>query len=237
MTETMDLFWLALQDCIAALPITLFLTAVSVFLGLCLAVPLAVISQKTGTIGARLTNGFVYFFTGTPLLVQLYIFYFGIPSLGFVSDLMQTPGWGFLKEGYIWVLAALTLNTAAYSTVIFSGAIRNTDRGEIEAALAYGMNRAQAMRRVILPSSLRRALPAYSNEVIMTMHSTALASTVTIVEITGAASFFNSTYYEPFIAYSAAAVLYLALNTILVLGFRQIEKRYLAHLKSRLSSA
>ena len=121
--------------------------------------------------------------------------------------------------------------------MIFSGAIRNTERGEIEAALAYGMNKAQAMRRVILPSSLRRALPAYSNEVIMTMHSTALASTVTIVEITGAASYFNSTYYEPFIAYSAAAVLYLILNTLLVLAFRQVEKRYLVHLKSRLGSA
>ena len=237
MNETLDLFWLALQDCIAALPITIFLTVVSVLIGLCLAIPLAVISQREKTLGARLTNGFVYFFTGTPLLVQLYIFYFGIPNLPVVSNLMQTPGWEFLKEGYIWVLTALTLNTAAYSTVIFSGAIRNTERGEIEAALAYGMSKAQAMRRVILPSSLRRALPAYSNEVIMTMHSTALASTVTIVEITGAASYFNSTYYEPFVAYSAAAVLYLVLNILLVLAFRQVEKRYLVHLKSRLGSA
>ena len=97
--------------------------------------------------------------------------------------------------------------------------------------MAYGMSRAQALRRVILPSSLRRALPAYSNEVIMSMHATALASTVTIVEITGAASYFNSTYYEPFIAYSAAAVLYLALNSVLVGVFRLFEKKYLVHLK------
>lgn len=236
MSETLELFYQALLDCIAALPITIFLTVVSVACGLLLAVPFAVIVQKKKTIAAKLVNAFVYFFTGTPLLIQLYIFYFGIPSLGFVNELMQQPGFEFLKGSYIYVLAALTLNTAAYSTVIFSGAIRNTDRGEIEAAYAYGMSKAQAMRRVILPSSLRRALPAYSNEVIMTMHATALASTVTIVEITGAASFFNSTYYEPFIAYAAAAVLYLILNSLLVFAFRQVEKRYLVHLKSRLSS-
>ncbi|HZJ98067.1 MAG: ABC transporter permease subunit [Alcaligenaceae bacterium] len=231
MNDTLELFWLAFQDCLNALPITVMLTLVSVSIGFLLALPLAVASLKNGTIAAKLTNGFVYFFTGTPLLVQLYIFYYGIPSLGPVSELMQEPGWEFLKSGYIWVLTALTLNTAAYSTVIFAGAIKNTDRGEVEAAMAYGMSRAQALRRVILPSSLRRALPAYSNEVIMSMHATALASTVTIVEITGAASYFNSTYYEPFIAYSAAAVLYLALNSVLVGVFRLFEKKYLVHLK------
>lgn len=231
MNDTLELFWLAFQDCLNALPITVMLTLVSVSIGFLLALPLAVASLKNGTIAAKLTNGFVCFFTGTPLLVQLYIFYYGIPSLGPVSELMQEPGWEFLKSGYIWVLTALTLNTAAYSTVIFAGAIKNTDRGEVEAAMAYGMSRAQALRRVILPSSLRRALPAYSNEVIMSMHATALASTVTIVEITGAASYFNSTYYEPFIAYSAAAVLYLALNSVLVGVFRLFEKKYLVHLK------
>lgn len=233
MSDTLELFWLAFQSCLEALPITIMLTSVSVFIGFFMALPMSVLSLKRKSIAGRLTNGFVYFFTGTPLLVQLYIFYYGIPSLEPVRELMQQPGWEFLKSGYIWVLTALTLNTAAYSTVIFSGAIKNTDRGEVEAAMAYGMSRVQALRRIILPSSLRRALPAYSNEVIMSMHATALASTVTIVEITGAASYFNSTYFEPFIAYSAAALLYLILNTLLVVGFRQIEKKYLLHLKYR----
>ena len=237
MSDTLALFWLALLQCLNALPITVMLTVVSVLIGFIIALPLSVISLNTGSLSARLTNGFVFFFTGTPLLVQLYIFYYGIPSLEPVRDLMQLPGWGFLKSGYIWVLTALTLNTAAYSTVIFAGAIKNTDRGEIEAAMAYGMSRAQALKQIIIPSSLRRALPAYSNEVIMTMHATALASTVTIVEITGAASYFNSTYYEPFIAYAAAAVLYLILNTLLVVTFRRVERRYLAHLHYRRGTA
>lgn len=233
MSDTLALFWLAFQNCLAALPTTAMLTLVSVSIGFFIALPLSILSLKPRNLGGRLTNGFVYFFTGTPLLVQLYIFYYGIPSLGPVRELMQEPGWEFLKSGYIWVLTALTLNTAAYSTVIFAGAIKNTDRGEVEAAMAYGMSRFQALRRIIIPSGLRRALPAYSNEVIMSMHATALASTVTIVEITGAASYFNSIYYEPFIAYSAAAILYLILNTVLVVGFRQIEKNYLLHLKYR----
>ncbi len=236
-SDTLALFGLAFQQCLDALPVTIMLVVVSVGIGFFLALPLSIASLRTDTFSGKLTNGFVFFFTGTPLLVQLYIFYYGIPSLGFVSHLMQEPGWEFLKSGYIWVLAALTLNTAAYSTVIFAGAIKNTDRGEVEAAMAYGMSRAQAMRQIILPSSLRRALPAYSNEVIMTMHATALASTVTIIEITGAASYFNSTYYEPFIAYSAAALLYLILNTILVVAFRLVEKKYLIHLKYRHGAA
>lgn len=233
MSDTLALFLLALRTCLDAVPVTIMLTLVSVSIGFFIALPLSVISLKNRTLLGRLTNGFVYFFTGTPLLVQLYIFYYGIPSLEPVRELMQQPGWQFLKSGYIWVLSALTLNTAAYSTVIFAGAIKNTDRGEVEAAMAYGMSSFQAMHRIIIPSALRRALPAYSNEVIMSMHATALASTVTIVEIAGAASYFNSTYYEPFIAYSAAAVLYLILNTLLVVGFRQVEKKHLLHLKYR----
>lgn len=230
MSDTLELFYLAFMQCLEALPITLMLTVVSVSIGFLIALPLSVIAQRKKGIAAKLTNGFVFFFTGTPLLVQLYIFYYGLPSLAPIGQLMQQPGWEFLKSGYLWVLFALTLNTAAYSTVIFSGAIKNMDRREIEVAMAYGMSRSQAMRSIILPSSLRRALPAYSNEVIMSLHATALASTVTIVEIAGAASYFNSTYYEPFIAYAAAAVLYLILNTLLVLLFRLIEKRYLRHL-------
>ncbi len=233
MSETLSLFFDAIVTCLRAAPLTLVLTAISVAIGLCMAIPMSVIHQRQRTLGARLVHAFTYFFTGTPLLVQIYIIYYGIPSFHFVGQLMSQPGFGFLKEGFIWVLVALTLNTAAYSTVIFSGAIKNTDRGEIDAARAFGMNRRNAMRRIILPSSLRRALPAYSNEVIMTMHSTALASTVAMMEITGAASLFVTNTYQPFIAYSAAACIYLVLNFALVYIFRKIEQRYLVHLNYR----
>ncbi len=233
MFELLSLFVDAIVVCLRAAPLTLLLTGLSVAIGLCMAIPLSVVHQRENTAGARLVQAFTYFFTGTPLLVQIYIIYYGIPSFDFVGQLMTKPGLGFLKEGFVWVLAALTLNTAAYSTVIFSGAIKNTDRGEIDAARAFGMNRRHAMRRIILPSSLRRALPAYSNEVIMTMHSTALASTVAMMEITGAASLFVTNTYQPFIAYSAAACIYLVLNLALVYLFRRVERRYLTHLNHR----
>lgn len=229
--ESLDLLLQALSDCIRALPMTLFLSIVSVIIGICISVPLAVMLQRK-TIFTPLIKAYVFFFTGSPLLVQLYIFYFGIPSIGFIQELMQQPGFEFLKDGKFYIFAALGLNTAAYTTQIFSGSIKNMDRKEVEAAYAYGMDRKQTMRRVILPSSLRRALPAYSNEVLMTIHATSLASTVTINEVTNAASLFNSTFYEPFIAYTAAGIVYLCLTFSFIYLYKRVEKRLVLASKS-----
>lgn len=231
MNDTFSLFAQAFWQSLQALPMTLMLTGLSVGIGFMLAVPLAVAHHRKITLKARLVQVFVYIFTGTPLLVQIYVIYYGIPSLGPINALMQKPEFAFLKGAFVWALLALVLNTAAYSTVIFSGAIRNTDTGEIEAARAYGMTPYKAMWRIILPSSLRRALPAYSNEFIMTMHSTSLVSVITIVEMTNAARQFASKTYSPFIAYGAAAVIYLLLTIALVGGFKWLEKRYMAYLK------
>lgn len=231
MNKTLTLFIQAFWQCLQALPMSLLLTGLSVGLGFMLAVPLAVAHHRKITLKARLVQAYVYVFTGTPLLVQIYVIYYGIPSVEPISSLMQVPALSFLKDAFVWALLALVLNTAAYSTVIFSGAIRNTDAGEIEAARAYGMNPYKAMWRIILPSSLRRALPAYSNEFIMTMQSTSLVSVITIVEMTNAARQFATKTYEPFIAYGAAAVIYLVLTMVLVGGFKLLEKRYMAYLK------
>lgn len=231
MNKTLTLFTEAFWECVQALPMSLLLTGLSVGLGFLLAVPLAVAHHRKTTLKARLVQVFVYIFTGTPLLVQIYVIYYGIPSLGGINSLMQKPEFAFMKGAFMWALIALVLNTAAYSTVIFSGAIANTDAGEIEAARAYGMSPYKAMWRIILPSSLRRALPAYSNEFIMTMQSTSLVSVITIVEMTNAARQFATRTYEPFVAYSAAAVIYLMLTLTLVAGFKLLEKRYMAYLK------
>ena len=220
----------ALVHCIQGIPLTLALTISSVLAGLLLAVPLAVLRAPRKTPVARAIGFFTYFFTGTPLLIQMYLFYKGMPEFEWVQNLMKQDGWSFLKGGFFWAWLAFTLNTAAYSTEIFSGSIRNTPSGDIEAAAAYGLSRKQIMARIILPSSLRRALPAYSNEVIMMLQSTALASTVTLFEVTCKALDFNTHFYQPFPAFIAAAMIYLALTSILVFGFRRAERRYLAHL-------
>jgi arginine/ornithine transport system permease protein len=126
-------------------------------------------------------------------------------------------------------VAALTINTVAYTTEIFAGAIRGLPYGEIEAANAYGMSRWTSLRRIILPSALRTSLPTYSNEVIMMLQSTSIVSTITLFDLTGAANNIYSTYYLPFEAFMTAAIVYMALTYLLVRGFRFAERRYLAY--------
>ena len=104
--------------------------------------------------------------------------------------------WSFFKEAYFCALFAFTLNTAAYTTEILRGAIKATPHGEIEAALAAGMSKLLMIRRIILPSAFRRALPAYSNEIIFMLHGSSLASVITIIDITGAARIINSRYLQ-----------------------------------------
>ena len=231
--ETLQLWADSFVQCLAGLPLTLGLTFVSLLIGGLMALPLSVMHSRKTTWSAKWVRMFAFFFTGTPLLVQLYIFYDGVGSMDWVQTLMEVPGFGFLREGYFWVLLGLVFNTAAYTTIILSGAIRNTENGEVEAGRAYGLNASQVMRHIILPSSLRRALPAYSNEVILMVQATALASSFTLYEITGQAHRFDSTNYQPFVAYIPAAVLYLMITFVLVQGFKALERKYLAHLKPR----
>ncbi len=231
--ELLGMWGKAFAQCLEGLPLTLGLTFFSLLIGGLIALPLAVIHSKRYTWSAKAVKVFTFLFTGTPLLVQLYIFYDGVGSMQWVQELMTQEHFGFLRDGYFWVMLGLVLNTAAYSTIIFSGAINNTENGEVEAGRAYGMNSSQVMRHIILPSSLRRALPAYSNEVILMLQATALASSFTLFEITGQAVRFNSTHYQPFVAYIPAAVMYLVMTYILVMVFKLLEKRYLAHLKPR----
>lgn len=230
----MALFIRALGQCIEGLPLTLLLTVTAVVAGLILAVPLSVLHSKRKTSSARLVRAFTFFFTGSPLLVQIYIFYQGFGQFKWLQDLIENyPFFAFLNEAFPWIWFVLTLNTTAYLIEIFSGAIKNTDNGEVEAGRAYGMSAGQVMRHIILPSSLRRALPAYSNEVIMMLQATALASSFTLYEVMGQAIRLNAATYRPFPVFIAAGVIYLLLTFILVYGFKRLEKRYLVHLKPR----
>jgi arginine/ornithine transport system permease protein len=221
----------ALEMCISGIPDTLMLTFSAVLAGLLLAIILSIPRAKKDSWGGRAVGFFTYLFTGTPLLVQLYIIYSGLPEFEWVQNLQEVKGFEFMKEGFFWAWLAFALNTAAYSTEIFAGAIRNTTHGDIEAGVAYGMTSTQLMRHVIMPSSLRRALPAYSNEVIMMMHGTSLASLVTLMEVTGQYQSFYLATYEIFPAFTAAGIVYLSLTFLFVGGFRLLEKRYLSHLK------
>ncbi|MBZ9573459.1 MULTISPECIES: ABC transporter permease [Modicisalibacter] len=204
------------------------LVLLSLLIGLVLAVPLAIGRSSSRPWLKWPIFAYTYVFRGTPLLIQLYIIYYGVV---FVEGIQDTWLWVILDKPFYPALIAFTLNTAAYTTEIFRGAIKATPRGEIEAARAYGMSRAKMMRRIVLPSAFRRALPAYGNEVIFMLHASAIASVVTIMDLTGAARFVYARFYAPFDAFLFVAAIYLCLTFAILYLFRFLEGRLLAHLK------
>ena len=182
-----------------------------------------------------LVSAYTFVIRGTPLLIQVYLIYYGLSQLEWIQARWDTVWpWTYFKEPFFCALLAFSLNTAGYTAEMLAGAIRETNAGEIEAAQAYGMSRSKTMLRVVLPSALRRTLPAYSNEVVMMMHATSLASAVpNMLDITSAASRIYATYYLPFEAYLAAAGIYLVASFCLIGFFKFSENRLLAYLAPR----
>ena len=175
--------------------ITLWLLISSVVMGGILAVFLAIGRVSSNKFIQFPIWLFTYIFRGTPLYVQLLVFYSGMYTLEIVkgTELLNA----FFRSGLNCTVLALTLNTCAYTTEIFAGAIRSVPAGEIEAARAYGFSSVKLYRCIILPSALRIALPAYSNEVILMLHSTALAFTATVPDLLKIARDINSATYQP----------------------------------------
>lgn len=209
---------------------TVQLVFASLVLGLLLALPLAIMRHSRNMWLNRPVWIFTYVFRGTPLLIQLYMIYYGVTL---IDGIQESIFWVLLKNPIYPALLAFVLNTAAYTAEILRGAMVATPMGEIEAARAYGMKWSKVMRRIIMPSAFRRALPAYSNEVIFMLHASAIASVVTIIDLTGAARDINSRFYAPFEAFIFVACIYLCLTFLIVYGFKVLEKNLLAHLQPR----
>lgn len=214
----------------AGLLTTLALLALALVFGALGALPLAVLRASDRPWLARPVALYTWLFRGTPLLVQLFLLYYGLAQFDAVRASVL---WPWLSSAWFCAVLAFALNTCAYTTEIVAGAIRATPPGEVEAARAYGMRGVTLLRRIVLPSALRRSLPAYSNEAIMMLHGTSLASIVTLLDLTGAAREMNSRTYLPFEAFVTAALAYLALTFVLVALFRRAEARWLAYLQPR----
>jgi len=167
---------------------------------------------------------FTYVIRGTPMLVQLFLLYYGLAQFEWVR---ASVFWPWLSSAWFCAVASFAINTCAYTTEILHGAMKAVPAGEIEAAQALGMSRWVTLTRIVLPSAFRRSLPAYGNEVVLMLHGTALASVVTIMDLTGAAREFNSTTYLPFEAFLTAAAFYLLITLGLVALFRWAERRWL----------
>jgi histidine transport system permease protein len=214
---------------VTGLAITMWLLVVSIGIGFCLSVPLAVARVSRNKLVSGAVWLYTYIFRGTPLYVQLLLCYTGLYSLEVVRNHALLNA--FFRDGMNCTLLAFTLNTCAYTTEIFAGSIKATAYGEIEAARAYGMSKFTLYRRVILPSALRRALPLYSNEVILMLHATTVAFTATVPDILKIARDANSATYMSFQAFGIAALLYLGISFALVALFRRAERRWLAYLR------
>lgn len=209
---------------------TVSLVGLSLGVGLLLSVPLSLARAYRHPLWNPVVWAYTYFFRGTPLLVQLYLIYYG---LGQFEGLRESFLWPVLREAWYCALIAFVLNTTAYTTEILRGAIEATPWGEVEAAKACGMSPWTRMRRVVLPSAFRRALPAYSNEVIFMLHGSVVASTITIIDILGAGRVINGKYYVAWEGFLSAALLYIILVFGVTRLFRLAEHKWHAHLRPR----
>lgn len=216
------------EDLLPAILVTVQLTAISLFFGLFLAALIAA-AQYRRTVGAsQLSQLYSIYFRGTPLLVQIFLIYYG--SGQFRAELEAVGLWTLFRSPWFCVLLAFTLNTAAYTSEILLGAARAVPISQIEAGRALGLSRGKIFRFVMVPNILRSAWPAYSNEVVFQLQATSLASLVTIMDITGVARRAAASTFRFFEVYSVAAVAYLLIVFTLVFLFRRVERSLRRHI-------
>lgn len=202
--------WNTFLALLGGLPLTLNLAFVSIALGGMAAIVLAVMSLSGIWPLAMFARAYVFIFRGTPLLIQIFLIYYGLGQ--FRPTLQELGLWGILREPYWCAIFALALNTSAYGCEIIRGGIQSVPEGAIEAAHACGMGGLLTFRRVVLPIAVRQALPAYGNELILMIKATSLASIITMMEVTGLAGKLISQSYRTIEVFVAAGAIYLALN-------------------------
>lgn len=216
-----ELFVKWLPDFLEGAWMTLQLVGASVIAGLILALPLGIARSSRHLAVRALPYGYIFFFRGTPLLVQLFLVYYGMAQFEAVRESWL---WPFLREPYWCAIITMTMHTAAYIAEIIRGAIQNVPAGEVEAARALGMSRRQALWHIILPRAARIGLPAYSNEVILMLKASALASTITLLELTGMARKIAARTYMHEEMFLTAGLIYLVIAFILMQGFKRLER-------------
>ena len=226
--------WDVIRDNFASfatgIQLTLILTLGALSIAFVLSIGLALLRDSSRWWLRTLIGGYTLLFRGTPLLIQLFLIYYGLAQF---DVLRSSFVWPWLSSPLVCVLLAFVLNTTAYTTEIFAGGLRHLPPGEIEAARAFGMSPWTQARRILLPAMLTRSLSLYGNETIMMLHATSLASTVTLMEVTGVARSITLNYYIQFEPYVTAAAIYLALTLMLVGGFKFAEWRWARYLQPR----
>ena len=216
-----DVILQALPKLLQGVVLTLELVALSCVAGLMFAIPMGIGRASTRWYVRSLPYGYIFLFRGTPLLVQLFLVYYGLAQFEAVR---KGPLWPYLRDPFWCAVITMTMHTTAYIAEIVRGALQAVPAGEIEAARALGMSKTQTLLFITLPRAIRIGLPAYSNEVILMLKGSALASTVTLLDLTGMARTIIARTYLPVEIFFAAGVLYLLIAYVLVLGFKLLEK-------------
>lgn len=227
--------WQFLQETflslIAAIPLTIELAVTSICLGAILALLLALARLSGIAVLDWFARLYVFVFRGTPLLVQIFLIYYG---LGQFPAVRHSIFWPFLRDPYWCAVLALTLNTAAYASEIIRGGLLSVPYGQIEAARACGMHRFLMFRRIVLPLAIRQALPGYGNEMISMVKATSLASIITLMEVTGVAAKIISETYRAIEVFVVSGAIYLAINFVLTRLIQFAEYRLSPHLRAPL---
>lgn len=210
-----------LQKLLTGLPLTIGLTLLALAGGAVLALLLSGL-RASSRAGAWAADGYVYVFRGSPLLIQIFMIYYGLPQFGFVRHGVL---WPLLREPYVCAALAFMLNDAAYTSEILRGGLRAVPRGAVEAAMVGNMGRWTTLRRIVLPLAVRQALPAYGIEITSMLKATSLASVVTLMDVTGIARSIVSETYRAIEVFGVAALIYLALVTATTAWVRALERR------------
>ena len=224
------LMWDVLPRLAAGVPLTVQLVLFAELLGVVVATGTALMRLSGNPLLDWIARGYVFIFRGTPLLVQIFLIYYGLGQFGGVRESVL---WPILREPYWCAILAMTLNTGAYGSEILRGAIQSVPHGQVEAARACGMGRFLTFRRITVPIAVRQALPAYGNEVILMVKASSLASTITLLEVTGIARKIIAQTFAVFEVFLVAGAIYLALNFTLAWLIRTAERRMSPHLRAR----
>ena len=208
---------------LSAAVITLKLLSVSLIIGLFIGLFFAILRLNKNIFINKFAYGYSYIFRGTPLLVQIFIIYFG---LGQIEYLRSTVLWVILKEPYWCAIIAFALNTGAYTSEILRSAFQTIKPGIIEAGKSLGISNKVIFYKIQIPIAIRQSLPAYGNEIILMMKGTSLASTVTIMDLTGVAKYIISTTFKPIEVFIVAGGIYLFMTFIIHNVIKFLEKKY-----------
>lgn len=201
--------------------VTLQLVGIAVIVGLFFAIPLGLARASRHWYIRALPYSYIFFFRGTPLLLQLFLVYYGLSQFDVVRDSFL---WPYLREPYWCALITMTLHTAAYIAEILRGAIQAVPPGEVEAARALGMSKRQALQHIILPRAIRIGLPAYGNEVILMLKASAVVYTVTLLDIMGVVRTLNARTYQYEMFFLIAGLIYLVITLVFTYGFKLLER-------------